>query len=235
MNVVKEYVKSHTSRALLRSVRQVGEELRIYRRHRLAVRKARRSLRGLPLKLNLGCGPNSKPGWLNIDLFHSGADLQLDLREPWPFPDGSVAYIYSEHVFEHFEFYEEVPHVLSESLRVLQAEGVFDVGVPDTEWALRAYGNPDHDYWRSTHLWHPNTCETQLDHINHHFRQRGEHKYMWDEETLRRSLQRSGFVCIARRPFDATLDSESRRIGTMYMRAIKPRPVPAPDRATAVR
>lgn len=235
MNVVKEYVRSHTPIALRRSVRQVGEELRIYRRHRLAVRKARRSLRGLPLKLNLGCGPNSKPGWLNIDLFHSGADFHLDLRERWPFPDGSVAYIYSEHVFEHFEFYEEVPHVLSESLRVLQTEGVFDVGVPDTEWALRAYGNPDHDYWRSTHLWHPNTCETQLDHINYHFRQGGEHKYAWDAETLRRSLQRAGFATIACQPYDAALDSESRRRGTLYMRAIKPRPVPAPDRPSAVR
>jgi predicted SAM-dependent methyltransferase len=235
VNVFKEFVNSHTSGALRRSVRQVGEELRIYRRHRLGVRKARRSVGDLPLKLNLGCGPNSKPGWLNIDLFHSGADLHLDLRERWPFPDGSVAYIYSEHAFEHFEFYEEVPHVLSESLRVLQPEGVFDVGVPNAEWALRAYGNPDHDYWPCTPLWHPNTCETQLEHINYHFRQRGEHKYSWDEETLRRSLQRSGFACIARRPYDATLDTESRRIGTLYMRAIKPRPVPAPDRATAAR
>jgi predicted SAM-dependent methyltransferase len=140
-------------------------------RHWSAVRKARRSLQGLQLKLNLGCGPNSKPGWLNINLFHSGADLQLDLRERWPFPDGSVAYIYSEHVFEHFEFYDEVPHILSESLRVLQTEGVFDVGVPDTEWPLRGYGNPDHNYWLFAPTCHPNSCETQLDHINYHFRQ----------------------------------------------------------------
>jgi predicted SAM-dependent methyltransferase len=235
MNVVKEYVRSHTSVALFRSIRQVREEWRIFRRHRLAAKKACQSLQSLPLKLQLGCGPNSKPGWVNIDLFHSGADLQLDLRERWPFPDGSVAYIYSEHVFEHFEFHEEVPHVLAESLRVLQTEGVFDVGVPDSEWVLSAYGNPDREYWRLTHLWHPNTCETQLDHINYHCRQRGEHKYSWDEETLRRTLQRSGFACIARRPYNPTLDSESRRIGTLYMRAIKPRPVPAPDRATAVR
>jgi len=235
VNIVKDYVKSHTPHALRRSVRQVGKELHIHCRHGLAVRKARRSLRGLALKLNLGCGPNSKLGWLNIDLFHSGADLQLDLRERWPFPDGSVAYIYSEHVFEHFEFYEEVPHVLSESLRVLQADGVFDVGVPDTEWPLRGYGNPDHDYWPFAPTCHPSSCETQLDHINYHFRQGEEHKYAWDEETLTRSLQRSGFVCIARRPFDATLDSESRRIGTLYMRGVKPRPAPSPDPATAVR
>ncbi|MGO8790542.1 MAG: class I SAM-dependent methyltransferase [Terriglobia bacterium] len=227
MNVVKEYIKSHVSRALLQSVRQVEKEFRIYRRHRLGVREARALPQGLPLKLNLGCGPNRKPGWLNIDLFYSGADLELDLRERWPFPDGSVAHIYSEHVFEHFEFYEQVPHVLSESLRVLQTEGVFDVGVPDSEWPLRGYGNPDCDYWSVASIWHPSTCETQLDHINYHFRQGEEHKYAWDEETLARSLQRSGFASIARRPYDATLDSESRRIGTLYMRALKPRTVPS--------
>jgi predicted SAM-dependent methyltransferase len=233
MNVVKRYVKSHTTYALRHSVRQVGKELPLSCRHWLAVRKARRYLRGLPLKLNLGCGGNSRPGWVNIDLFHSRADLQLDLRESWPFPDGSVAYIYSEHIFEHFEFNDEVPHILSESLRVLQTEGVFDVGVPDTEWPLRGYGNPDHDYWPFCATCHPNDCETQLDHINYHFRQGKRHKYPWDEETLRRSLQRSGFVGIARRTFDATLDSESRRIGTLYMRAIKPKSASSPDHQAA--
>jgi predicted SAM-dependent methyltransferase len=138
------------------------------------------------------------------------------------FPDGSVAYIYSEHVFEHFEFFEEVPHFLSESLRVLQTEGVFDVGVPDTEWPLRGYGNPAHDYWSFAPTCHPTICETQLDHINHHFRQSEQHKYAWDEETLAKQLQRSGFCRVTRRPFDATLDIESRRIGTLYIRAFKP-------------
>jgi len=133
-----------------------------------------------------------------------------------------VDYIYSEHTFEHFEFDQEVPHFLAESLRVLRNGGIFDVGVPDSEWPLRGYGNPDHDYWPFAPTCHPNTCETQLDHINYHFRQGEQHKYAWDEETLRRSLQRSGFVSIVRRDFDPSLDSHSRKTGTLYMRAIKP-------------
>lgn len=226
MNKVKAYIKSRTTYALRRAIRDLGTEGLIYCRHWSAKRKLHRFLQGLPLKLNLGCGPNSRPGWLNIDLFSSSADLQLDLRKRWPFADGSVAYIYSEHVFEHFEFYEEVPHVLSEALRVLESGGVFDVGVPDTEWPILGYGNPGHVYWGFTPTWHPEDCETQLDHINYHFRQGEQHKYAWDEETLKRSLQRAGFVCIARRPFDASLDSESRKVGTLYMRAIKPSSVP---------
>lgn len=222
MNAVTDYFKSHTTYAFRRAVRQVGKEWRLSSRHRLAVKRAPRFLQASPLKLNLGCGPNKKPGWLNIDFYHPGADLQLDLRERWPFPDGSVSYVYSEHVFEHFEFHDEVPHFLSEALRVLQAEGVFDVGVPDTEWPLRGYGNPDLDYWHFAPTVHPKSCETQLDHINYHFRQGDEHKYAWDEKTLARSLEKSGFICTARRPFDPVLDSESRKTGTLYMRAVKP-------------
>jgi predicted SAM-dependent methyltransferase len=219
--MVRDYIKSRTTYVLRRAVRDVGTEGLLCLRHWSAARKAPRFMRGHPLKLNLGCGPNCKPGWLNIDLFDSHADLQLDLRKRWPFPDGSVAYVYSEHVFEHFELCE-VPHVLSESLRVLHNGGVFDVGVPDTEWPCRGYGNPEHDYWHFASEWHPVSCETQLDHINYHFRQGEQHRYAWDEETLERSLQRSGFIGVVRRPFDATLDTESRRVGTLYMRAIKP-------------
>ena len=223
MDSVKNYVRSRTTYAFRRAVRQVGMECRMWLRHRAAVRKAARFLGSSPLKLNLGCGANRKSGWVNIDFYHSSSDLQLDLREPWPFPEASVAYIYCEHVFEHFQFEIEVPHVLSEALRVLVPQGVFDIGVPDTEWPLRQYGNPDLDYWPFAATVHPETCETQLDHINWHFRQDEEHKYAWDEVTLTRSLERAGFVSIERRPFNPALDSEGRKTGTLYMRALKPR------------
>ncbi len=221
MSSAKTFVKSHTTYALRRALRDIAQEGRLSIRHWAASRRVPRYLKGTPLKLNLGCGPNCRPGWVNIDLFDSAAELQLDLRKRWPFPDGSVAHIYSEHAFEHFEFDEEVPHFLSESLRVLRNGAVFDVGVPDTEWPLRGYGHPSHDYWPFAPAWHPSSCETQLDHINYHFRQGEQHKYAWDEETLARSLRRAGFVNIVRRDFDASLDTESRKIGTLYMRAIK--------------
>ena len=137
-------------------------------------------------------------------------------------PDASVSYIYSEHVFEHFELHEEVAHFLSESHRVLRPGGVFDVGVPDTEWPLRAYGNPSDAYWPFSKTVHPAWCETQMDHINYHFRQHAEHKYAWDCETLSRKLRQFGFTNIVRREYDAALDSESRKIGTLYVRASKP-------------
>jgi predicted SAM-dependent methyltransferase len=146
---------------------------------------------------------------------------RVDLREKWPFSDASVSHVYSEHVFEHFELQREVTHFLSEARRVLQPGGIFDVGVPDTEWPLRAYGNPDDPYWPFAKAVHPEWCETQLDHINYHFRQGTEHKYAWDFETLARTLRSFGFTDIARRECDPERDSESRRIGTLYMTAVK--------------
>jgi hypothetical protein len=36
------------------------------------------------------------------------------------------------------------------------------------------------------------------------------------------TLRRFGFTDIMRREFDPTLDADSRKIGTLYMRAIRP-------------
>jgi predicted SAM-dependent methyltransferase len=218
---LRDHVKAMVPKGLGRSILQVSGEFQIYLRHRGALKKADKLAGKSGLKLHLGCGPNIKSGWVNIDLFHPSADLHLDLRERWPFRDGSVAYIYSEHVFEHFEFYREVPHFLSEVMRILEPGGRFDVSVPDTEWPLRGYGDPKHDYWPIAPNWHPPECETQLDHINYHFRQHEEHKYAWDEETLTRTLRKAGLVSIARRPFDATMDSESRKLGSLSMLAVR--------------
>jgi hypothetical protein len=101
MSAIRNFVKSRTTYALRFAVRQIGKELAFNLHHILAVQKAR-WLRP-PLRLNLGCGPNAKPGWINIDFFDSRADLRLDVRKRWPFPNGSVSQVYSEHVFEHLE------------------------------------------------------------------------------------------------------------------------------------
>jgi predicted SAM-dependent methyltransferase len=219
---VKEYVKTHTSKGFVNALRNAKKEWRIVRLHHSEQKKVGLFLQYKEKNLNLGCGPNPKPGWINIDLFDSHADLRLDLREKWPFADASINHIYSEHVFEHFEFLEEVPHFLSETRRLLQPGGLFDVGVPDTEWPLVAYGHPGNPYWPFSKIVHPEWCESELDHINYHFRQGAEHKYAWDYETLARTLQRFGFSNMTRREFDPTLDSESRKTGTLYVTAIKP-------------
>jgi SAM-dependent methyltransferase len=221
---IKKYAKRWMSYGLGQATDRWCDEWALSRRHRRERKKAALFLHSLPIKLHLGCGPNRKEGWVNVDLFDRGADLQLDLREPWPFPDHSVSYIYSEHVLEHFELHTEVPHFLHEAFRILQPGGVFNVGVPDTEEILRAYRQPQSTYWStSAKRFHPDWCRTELDHINYHFRQDGEHQYAWDGETLSNVLQDTGFTDVQMRGYDPSFDSAFREFGSLSMTAVKPR------------
>lgn len=184
------------------------------------VRAAR--LKGDQLKLNVGCGPNVKSGWINIDLSQR-ADLQLDLREPLPFASQSVAVIYSEHFFEHLEYPDEATNFLLESIRILRPGGIFSVGVPDTEWPLVSYVTGDDMYFRmAQERWHPSWCVTKMHSLNYHFRQGREHKFAYDFETLSLVLREAGFSPVERREFNADLDDESRKDGTLYVDAYKP-------------
>jgi predicted SAM-dependent methyltransferase len=199
------------------------QERRIARRHLAAVKKARANYGGKTgLKLHLGCGPNVKPGWVNVD-FSPKADLQLDLREPLPFAGGSCSLIYSEHFFEHVDFPDAVYTLLAECLRVLGPEGIFSVGVPDTEWPILEYGRVKQENYFTTakKIWHPPWCETEMDHINYHFRQRGQHLYAYDEKTLCHVLTKAGFAQARRRKFDPGLDLANRELGTLYAEARK--------------
>jgi predicted SAM-dependent methyltransferase len=175
--------------------------------------------------LNVGCGQNYKHGWVNIDLART-ADLVLDMREPIPLADGSVRMIYSEHFFEHLDYPQHAAHFLSESYRILEPGGVFSVGVPDTRWPLLDYaGVGDGQYLSAAKEegWHPPWTETHLDHINYHFRQDGEHRYAYDFDTLRLVLHKAGFDSITQREFDPILDTPSRRRGTLYVDATRPK------------
>ena len=149
---------------------------------------------------------------MNIDLFRPTADLQLDLREPWPFADSTVSYVYSEHVFEHFEFHTEVPHFLAEALRVLEPGGVFDVVVPDTEEPLKAYGHPTATYWATlAKRWHPEWVRPSLTISTTTSARTESISMLGDSETLARSLTRAGFQSVGQREFNLEMDSKQKR------------------------
>ncbi len=56
------------------------------------------------LKLNLGCGVNKKPDYVNVDRegVFTGSDVMHDLEQfPWPWEANSVSEIRMVHVLEH--------------------------------------------------------------------------------------------------------------------------------------
>jgi len=219
----KKVTLEHPSPHVRAALKAVDREIMIFRRHQKGLAKAETLAGQSHLKLHLGCGPVHKEGWLNVDLFGE-PDLLLDLREPLPLADGSCQVIYSEHFFEHVDYPAGAQRILADCLRLLEPGGTFSVGVPDTQWPLEEYARIRQEgyFTQAKQVWHPAWCQTELDHINYHFRQDGQHLYAYDCQTLCRVLAEAGFVSARRRPFDPSLDSTKRELGTLYVEANKP-------------
>ena len=100
------------------------------------------------LKLDLGCGPNKREGFLGIDRHaFPGVDQVVDLTvTPWPWEDNSVIEAHASHFVEHLDAWQRVAFC-NELNRVLHPGGTCQIIVP--HWAsCRAYGDP-------THVWPP--------------------------------------------------------------------------------
>ena len=75
-----------------------------------------------PLKLNLGCGKSSVPGYVGVDKIRTETtDLVLDLeRYPWPWANSSVSDAVLIHVLEHIS--DPIPF-MNELWRIMQPGG----------------------------------------------------------------------------------------------------------------
>ena len=81
------------------------------------------------MKLNLGCGPDIRPGYINVDgsynlLLKPSAEIVVhDLNQfPWPFPDNCADEILMWHVLEHLP---DTFKVVTEVKRILKKGGKF--------------------------------------------------------------------------------------------------------------
>lgn len=179
------------------------------------------------LKVNLGNGPFKHTGWINVDcsISFKKHDVVCDLRRKWPLRSGSAKYIFSEHVFEHFGYPNEIGHILSECHRILKPGGVLRVIVPNAERYLRAYANDDEDFIREV----GGDLASKLSVVNVMMRENGFHKYSYDFPELQRVLKSAGFVEItqsglrASRHQDLNLDftEPQRDLVSLYVEAVK--------------
>src|SRR3954469_12089756 len=119
----------------LRQRAKVSATRLVHPRTRRQVRELLAS--GAPIRLHLGSGGHPIEGWVNIDVLGMEPDLYWDLRSGIPFPDGSAAAVFLEHVAEHFPL-ADVLDMLEECRRVLAPGGVIRLGVPDFGRYLRS-------------------------------------------------------------------------------------------------
>jgi len=119
------------------------------------------------VKLDLGCGPNKREGFVGVDAlpFDGKVDVVLNLVErraykgdgvptgwrdgpvfikPWPWKDGSVDEVHSSHFVEHLTGAERVCF-FNELYRVMRKDAKAQIIVP--HWSSgRAYGDPTHQW-----------------------------------------------------------------------------------------
>ena len=182
---------------------------------RYALRTARRRLRRGRIieryltenetrKLQLGAGDNVLPGWLNTDLHgYRRADelVLLDVRKPFPLPNASFDFVYTEHMIEHLTW-TEGQSCLRECLRVLRPGGTIRLATPSLERLLGLYrgGEVAEHYLR----WAVQTLEPEVDAalpgivINNFFHSWG-HRFIYDPGTLEHALTTAGFVGVEER------------------------------------
>jgi len=106
------------------------------------------------LKLDLGCGPRKRQGFLGVDVrSFPGVDVVADLTQRWPWADASVGEVFCSHFVEHLEARERI-HFANELHRVLVPGGRATLITP--YWASTiAYGDLTHKWPPVTEAWYP--------------------------------------------------------------------------------
>lgn len=145
--------------------------------------------------LNVGCGTDYKKGWINIDNNTDNniekLDLNWDLRNPLPFEDNSVDFIFNEHFVEHLTV-EEARISLADFRRVLKPGGVMRIAMPDLEVAIQQYLDKD---WRKRPFikrYGLEFVETPAELLNMGMRW-WDHRWLYDWEELVRRLKEVEF------------------------------------------
>lgn len=186
-------------------------------------------------KVQLGCGPDERAGWLNIDYRPGGAlgydptkgFLNFDLRAGLPLPDASAELIFSSHFFEHLR-HEHATALMRECRRVLKPGGVARFQMPDYDKAFKAYVERDPDVLAEyvgrhgllNHM--PAYARLWGDLISRSVYEFYEHKYVWDVENLCVALREAGFTMAAADQAQPGLDnlSDLRAETSFYVQAV---------------
>ncbi|MFM0363164.1 class I SAM-dependent methyltransferase [Paraburkholderia sediminicola] len=120
------------------------------------------------VKVDLGCGPVKRPGFIGIDRFPlPGVDIATDINKGIPLPQDSVDYLVASHSLEHFD---DLPNVIHEIHRVCKDRALVTIVAPYSATALNL-ANPYHVQVFNEHTarFFSNAAETSLDAADYNF------------------------------------------------------------------
>jgi predicted SAM-dependent methyltransferase len=194
-----------------RAALSLWNEIEIARGAGRAARKFQQIRNRRDMKVHLGCGPELKSGWVNVDLdLHNTVPaitpdmapetvfINYDLRRgTLPLDSGSCSYIYSAHFFEHLE-YPAGARLMRDCYRVLRPGGTFRAALPTFKAMLTAYLEGNEQYFEPFDIlavlpYLEKGTETLVDHVNFGVYSYGEHKCIYDEQKVCLLLSHIGF------------------------------------------
>ena len=174
---------------------------------------------GHPQKLQLGCGMNVLPGWLNSDrVAKADGVIIVEANRRFPFGDSTFDYVFSEHMIEHLEYGDGLV-ALRECFRVLRPGGKVRIATPDIRFLFNLYGSAKSDLesryvaWVAARFLREISVGANGDVfvINNFLRSFG-HRFIYDPATLAGALRASGFSGITVQNVGESDDGELRNI-----------------------
>ena len=152
-------------------------------------------------RLILGAGAQQRPGWLSSDLDpRDPRTIRIDATRPLPFADGSLAYVFAEHMIEHID-YRQGQALVAEVLRVLRPGGVLRIATPDLVRFARLVCEPLNAEQQAYVDWNNGLFGEHVSNrtsfvLNRIMRWWG-HTFVYDAPTLVELLENAGFVDLA--------------------------------------
>lgn len=150
------------------------------------------------LRISLGCGRHTMPGWFCIDAAqHPLASRPLDMVsdvKKIDLPDGCAKELLAVHVFEHLYRFD-CDEVIEEWKRLLQPNGKLALEMPDLLKACRNVleGRVGPKHPDQLGMWalygDPGTKDPLM-----------VHRWLWHYKTIKPFLEQHGFVDVVERP-----------------------------------
>jgi predicted SAM-dependent methyltransferase len=160
-------------------------------------------------RINVGCGKNMPPGWLNVDLFpHVGA-THMNAAVRWPVADNTFYACLCEHVIEHVPR-ADAETILLEAFRTLVPGARIRLITPNLEFfaqLILGQRPPEDEQLYQVGLNRVLGVKdaSRCDIVNQIFFEHG-HQYIYTPLELGRLMTKVGFVDIKQTAPDSSMD-----------------------------
>jgi predicted SAM-dependent methyltransferase len=151
-------------------------------------------------KLQIGCQSHPMSSWLNVDLEPKNDSIAImDATKPFPLPDNTFDFVFTEHMFEHISF-NQGEYMLKECYRVMKKGSKIRISTPNLKFLIELYGQNKNEvqkryveYSRKYFKHNEPLLDSVI--INNYVRDWG-HQFIHDEESLTYLLKKAGFTSI---------------------------------------